>query len=92
MEVQITNRNTGEGWTTLSNDTGIYQKTFLPPGVYSVSVALSGFKTQTTSDVQLSAQSTNRVDFSLEVGDIGQEVTVESSAVEASTVTSDVSA
>ena len=92
VEVQITNRNTGEGWTTLSNDTGIYQKTFLPPGVYSVSVALSGFKTQTTSDVQLSAQSTNRVDFSLEVGDIGQEVTVESSAVEASTVTSDVSA
>ena len=92
VDVQITNQETGESWTALSNDSGIYQKTFLPPGVYRVSVSLSGFKTQTVSDLQLSAQSTNRVDFSLEVGDIGQEVTVESSAVEASTVTSDVSA
>ncbi len=92
VEVQITNQETGESWTTLSNDSGIYQKTFLPPGVYRVSVSLTGFKTQTTSDLQLSAQATARVDFSLEVGDIGEEVTVESSAAEASMVTSDVSA
>ena len=92
VEVEITNQNTGEGWTALSNDSGIYQKTFLPPGVYRVSVSFLGFKTKTTRDLQLSAQSTARVDFALEVGDIGEEVTVESSSAQASTVTSDVSA
>ena len=92
VEVQITNQHTGEAWTALSNDSGIYEKTFLAHGVYRVSVSFPGFKTKSKYDVRLSAQATARVDFALEVGDIGEEVTVESSLVEASTATSDVSA
>ena len=91
IDIGIENQKTGESYTTLTNDSGVYQQTFLPPGVYTVTVSFSGFKTQSRSDVKISSQSTVRVDFALEVGDIGQTVTVEGSAVQTSSVTSDVS-
>jgi len=62
--------------STVTTDAGDYTFGAVPPGVYDVQAAKSGFKTATTPNVQLSVQQTIRVDFELAIGATSQEVIV----------------
>src|SRR5262245_66235280 len=54
VTVTLTNTNTGITNTQITDENGVYTFPSVPPGAYSVSGALSGFKTSVTSGVQVS--------------------------------------
>src|SRR5262249_30179642 len=56
--------------------TGNYTLAELPLGTYDVSVAASGFKKSTRTGVTVTASTTFRVDFTLEVGTTTETVTI----------------
>ena len=62
--------------TTVTTAAGDYTFGAVPPGVYDVQAAKSGFKTATTPNVQLSVQQSLLLNFTLEIGATTQEVTV----------------
>ena len=59
-----------------TNNSGNYEFTLLPPGVYSVKVANPGFANSLTSGVQATVNTTNRTDVQLKPGSAPQTVTV----------------
>ena len=52
----------------------------LPPGSYSVTVAVAGFKQQTRSGLTLNVAQAATLDFKMEIGAVTQEVTVRAEA------------
>lgn len=74
----VTVRNTGTNLTrtATSNDEGFYQLTNLPPGVYEVTVEATNFKKAVLSEVKLTVGQRADIDVPLEVGGIGETVTV----------------
>ncbi len=62
--------------TVTTNESGVYTKDRLLPGTYSVKASLSGFKAKLVSKVVVSIDTQTKVTFSLEVGDLTEEVTV----------------
>jgi hypothetical protein len=73
-EVTITEQQTGITTLRTSNDSGNYEFTFLPPGLYTVSVKHEGFDVGVTKDVHVAVNTTVRVDIKLNVGSISQSV------------------
>lgn len=78
--VTVTNAATGLVRTTKSNADGDYVVPLLPPGNYSVSVAVSGFKTQTSTNISVEVATTAIVNIRLQLGEASQLVTVEAVA------------
>ena len=76
VEVTARNINTGIVTTRLTNETGTYEFPSLQPGVYQISAALSGFQTATYNNVQLSQGQQVRLNFTLVVGTVAQQVEV----------------
>ena len=74
--VTVTNSGTGFDQTAISNELGYYTATALPPGHYRVEVSLKGFK-KTVREFDLQIAQVAVADFSLEVGDVTQSITVE---------------
>ena len=74
--VTATDQGTGIAKTTTTNPAGSYQFVDLQPGVYTVKVAVSGFKTHERRDIPVSLNSVARTDVALEVGSIEQSVTI----------------
>jgi outer membrane receptor protein involved in Fe transport len=69
--------------TTRTNAEGIFVITQLPPGTYSVAVEKSGFKRVEKNDVVLPAiQQVNAGEFTLDVGDVADVVTVTADAAQ----------
>ena len=54
---------------------GSYKLAFLPPGVYSVTYELEGFKTS-VKEVKISAAQTSVADVSMELGAVSEEIVV----------------
>ena len=77
-KVTITQTATNVATNQSSLDSGDYSGINLPVGVYSVRVEKEGFKPSVRSGVTVSAASTVRVDFKLEVGTAQQTVVVTS--------------
>ncbi len=78
----VTLTNTGEN---VSRDSktgadGNYEFQNVKPGNYSVTVKNAGFRTFSSGAVELVARQTLRVDATMQVGDVTETVTVESSA------------
>jgi len=66
-----------QGAQTLStNERGLYRAPLLPPGTYAIKAELSGFRTETSSDIQLRAGASLSVDLILTVATIEESVTV----------------
>jgi hypothetical protein len=64
--------------TTLTNSDGVFVFPQLPPGTYTISVELPGFKKTEKSDIILpTAAKVNVGDFVLPVGNVSETVTVE---------------
>ncbi len=78
----ITLTNVGEGTirSTVTTGAGDYSFPDVPPGVYRIEIKHQGFKTETSSDFELQVQQSLRQDFTLEVGQVTQSVTVTAAA------------
>ena len=89
--VVATNGETGAKYETISTETGNYTLTQLPPGVYSMSAELPGFKKYVRQGITVLVAQTLRINVSLEVGAATDEVTVNADAPLLRTESSDVS-
>src|SRR5262245_38602721 len=83
VTVTATNTQTGVTNTAVTNETGTYNFAVLIAGTYKVTAELPGFRTQVYNDVQLSAGTPIRLNFTLDVGGVAQavEVTVEADSI-----------
>jgi hypothetical protein len=75
-EIIITEKDTGVVTRTVSTDAGAYRAPYVPPGMYKITAALTGFKTAVADNIQVMVGQTVTVDFSLEVGQLSDQVTV----------------
>lgn len=78
--VEVKNNATGVATTTITNSTGLFSVPALDPGTYTVSVSLQGFKTAVIKDVVLIVGNPANVQATLEVGTLGETVTVNASS------------
>jgi hypothetical protein len=83
VTVTATNTGTNIATTAITNESGTYNITGLPPGTYKLTAELPGFKTQVINDVQLGQAAILRHNFTLQVGAAAEtiEVTAESTAL-----------
>lgn len=79
--VDAVNEETGFARQTISNPDGEFAVRALPPGKYKITATLSGFKTYTQTDIQVSVGQNTRADVRLEVGAVEDNVTVRSTAI-----------
>jgi hypothetical protein len=89
----VTARNNGTNVTTevTSSTQGQFTIPALPPGTYTVTVTLEGFKTAVYNDVILNAGVVTPINARLEVGGLAETVTVEGATALVQTVSSSVS-
>jgi hypothetical protein len=92
VEVVVTNPETNEKRTTTTNDVGYYSFPALPPGEYEIRAEMPGFKTWTQKGVILSLNRNARIDIKLEIGEIQQNIVVQSDAALVETTTSEMGA
>ena len=78
--VTVTSAATNQVRKTATNETGNYSVPFLVPGLYDVSAESSGFKVAARKGVELEVGAMARIDFSLQVGEVSQQVEVSGGA------------
>lgn len=78
--VSLSSPTTGLSREAVTGENGGYQFVALPPGVYTLKVELAGFKTSVVDTVQLSTDSSQRLDVALAVGGIEESVQVQAEA------------
>ena len=74
--ITVTNAATGVTVDTISTEAGTYNVSALPSGVYNIQVQLQGFKTLLRPNVAVSAGNITGLDLTIEVGSIGETLTV----------------
>jgi hypothetical protein len=74
--VDVKNVRTGVTTSTVTSTSGVFDVPALDPGLYTVSVSLSGFKTAVLTNVELLSGTARAVKVTLEVGNISQSVEV----------------
>jgi hypothetical protein len=85
--VLVHDQNTNTDRTVQTNSTGDYTATFLPVGVYTITVKVTGFQDSVAQDVDLHVGELRTLNFQLTPGVITQTVTVETSAAPVDTTT-----
>ncbi|HEV2704709.1 MAG TPA: TonB-dependent receptor [Pyrinomonadaceae bacterium] len=86
-KVTATNLNSGEVREAVTSEEGNYTLPELKADPYKVTVEAQGFKTSTVENVQVAVQVTRTIDVQLEIGVIGDVVTVTSEATALQTET-----
>ena len=88
-QVSVVHIETNDEVRLRTNETGRYFAPNLPIGTYRVKVSKEGFKAAMQDNVQLQAQASVRLDFTLPVGNVTETVMVQSAGplVDASTAT-----
>ena len=76
VTIKAVNTQTAVETITITNESGVYNFPALVPGTYKVTAELPGFRPHTFNDVQLSAGSPVRLNFTLQVGGVSQSVDV----------------
>jgi hypothetical protein len=79
--IRLNNTGTGRSWQTTSDESGNFSVTLLPIGNYEVSAEASGFRRAVVADVILRVNDNRRIVFSMEVGQVADQITVEATAV-----------
>lgn len=79
--VTVVNTGTNEKKDLKSDSAGRYVLPFVSPGVYTVSVAATGFRPAREDNVKIDISQTLSVDFSLKVGTVSEQVEVQAVAV-----------
>ena len=80
-DIQASNLETGQRLQTVTTLSGIYVLGSVPVGTYRVEVVLDGFKRFVREPVTVSTATATTVNVTLEVGEVTESVTVESTAV-----------
>ncbi|MCO5353033.1 MAG: Plug and carboxypeptidase regulatory-like domain-containing protein [Bryobacteraceae bacterium] len=84
-QVTITNEATRFERRVQTNESGFFVAPNLPPGQYSVSVELAGFKKYTTTGLRLESASSASINVELQVGQVTESVEVVASAAQLNT-------
>lgn len=74
--VSVTNPATGLTRTAIASSSGYFRVSSLAASIVTVSVAASGFKTSVREQIELSADETRTINFTLEIGSAETKVTV----------------
>ena len=90
--VKLTSRDQGTVRTVQTNDAGVYQFTFLLPGTYDLEASAAGFKTLLRPGLVLAAAQNLRIDLTLEVGNVSENVTVSANVENVNTESAEVGA
>jgi hypothetical protein len=80
VTVTVTEVRTNLSQTSVTNESGNYTFPSVQDGLYRVEAELSGFKKAIREGVQVDVNTTIRVDFRLEVGDLSESITVTTEA------------
>ncbi|HTP30967.1 MAG TPA: carboxypeptidase regulatory-like domain-containing protein [Candidatus Acidoferrales bacterium] len=89
--VVATDADRGTVWTTRTNEEGVYTIARLPVGRYELKVEAAGFQTARHAAFDLALNQTARIDVTLTLGAVSQQVEVTSSAPVLQTQTTEVS-
>ena len=89
--VTVTNTSTGLSRQATTDDAGYYSIPNLPEGIYDLSITAGGFRPYTQKGVNVSINAVTRVDATMQVGAVTEEVTVEAATALLQTTKSDVS-
>ena len=76
VSVVATNNATGTEFHTVSDGTGLYSLPLLPPGTYTASAEMPGFRKVSQENVLVRITETEVVNFALQVGAVADTVTV----------------
>jgi hypothetical protein len=76
LDVTLINESSKDERKSKTNDEGIYIFSSVPPGTYTVKVEGSGFKTAEQTGINLSPSDTRGLDITMEIGEMGETVTV----------------
>jgi hypothetical protein len=77
--VTLTNVGTSGTRSTVTTGSGDYTFTAVPPGTYRIEIKHQGFKAEASGEFVVDIQQSLRQDFTLEIGQVTQTVTVEAS-------------
>jgi len=80
VKVTATNQSTNLSSSTQTSDSGVYTIPFLPVGNYVTTAELQGFKKTISSKLTLEVNQTARVDLQMQVGEVSEQVVIDSSA------------
>jgi hypothetical protein len=76
-KVTVTDKEKGLSFSTTTNNSGYYTITNLNPGNYRVTIEAKGFKTSVQENVPVIVGSSSTVNLILQVGGVGETVTVD---------------
>lgn len=76
VTVTITNNATGVARSSVTNGSGRYSFTVIPPGEYTVVAKKTGFKNSKLTNVSVTARQTQGLAITLSPGSVSQQVTV----------------
>ena len=76
VTVNVTHTTTGATREVLTNAVGAYRVTGLQPAEYQIAVQLDGFRSATRTGVVLPIQGEIKIDFTMEVGQVTESITV----------------
>jgi Carboxypeptidase regulatory-like domain len=91
-DVILTNVKTNVERRTSTNAVGVYIFPNITPGEYNLQAGKTGFKTSKQGGINLSVNQAATIDITLEVGQVTEEVTVESGGVELQASTAELGA
>jgi hypothetical protein len=80
VAITLSNAATGAIRSTFTTSAGDYEFPDVQPGNYSLQATHPSFKTDSTQNLELQVQQSLRQDFTLQVGEVTQTVTVEAAA------------
>lgn len=90
--IKLQNVETGAVRTTKSTSTGMYTLPLLAPGTYILTISKKGFKRASQKDVVLAVNQTLTYNFTLSVGSERQSVTIQATAAQLETSTTELGA
>lgn len=90
-EVTVSSLDTGVTRSARTNDVGYYTIPLLPTGRYKASVQQPGFRTAQSGEFSLDDGQVFRLDFSLQVGELTESITISGSSTLIQTATSEIS-